>query len=474
MKPLHWLVIAGICFSCQGPREVEYKKTMADPAFSKAEVITVDALRGLDRKTAGTLDRWGGYDHVEPDAIVSTNPAGFWRTGRYKGRWVMVDPDGHIALLHGINGVIQDRGKVQNTPRTNALFDRTFKDVSAWSQYAGDLLARYGFNFFSFNGNKDYDNTEEIYHLGSDPVLSEVIFVSFLHGFDRHFDRAQANVCVNLFDPDYLDYLDEKAERLTRPYVNRPHFIGYYTDNEIQFRWVKDNHPGVYLKDWLSFECRPDQPRALAYAKAYAQQFLRGKYGVEPLPENITPAMEDAFLQDVCDYYYKTASEALRKHDPNHLVLGSRIHGRPQQLPQVVGACAKYCDVVSINLYHVWEPNDDYFIDKFKPWTATCSKPFLISEFYTRDGTRSFAGEPYANAGEGGGWIVKGQKARGAYYQNFTRKLISYDDCVGWQWFQLTDDDYKGYGWNNKGVIAPDYTPYGGCLKQMARLHRNI
>ena len=474
MNVLNWLLAAGLFFSCQGAGQVEYKETMAEGAFKKASVITVDRMKGLDKQSVNTFDRWGGLKGVLPDEVVSTNPEGFWRTGKFKGRWVMVNPDGNVTLLHGINGVIQDRGKIQNTARTNALYDRSFNNVSEWSRFARDLLVKYGFNFFSFNGNRAFDNTDEIYNCGSDSVLSEVVFASFLHGFDPRFDRTKANVCVNLFDPDYLDYVDKKAEMLTGEYRDRPHFIGYYTDNEIQFRWLRDNKPGIYLKDWISFGSSPEQPRAYAYAKAYAQAFMKERYGVEPTLENITPEMEDAFLQEVCEYYYKTASEALRKHDPNHLVLGSRIHGCPQQLRQVVSACARYCDVVSINVYHVWEPDDDYFIDKYKPWTAECPKPFLVSEFYTRDGTRQFDGEPYANAGEGGGWIVKSQKARGEYYQNFTRKLISYGDCVGWQWFQFTDDDYKGYGWNNKGVIAPDYTPYVDCLQSMALLHWNI
>lgn len=474
MKLSSLILAASICLSCSGVRMVEYKKTMGTAAFDKAVTITVNDLKGLDKKTANTFDRWGGLDGVKPDEIVSSNPEGFWRTGKYKGRWVMVNPDGNVTILHGINGVIQDKGKVQNTPRTNALFDKRFNDVSEWSCYARDILVGNGFNFFSFNGNKNYDNTEEIYNYGSDAVLSEVTFMSFLGSFGGRLNKSKANACIMLFDPDFLSYIDKRAEMLTRDYKDRANFIGYYTDNEIQFRWMKDNKPGIYLKDWLAYGDSEDLPRAYSYAKAYAQKFIREKYGLEPTIDIITPEMEDAFLQDVCEYYYKAVSEAIRRHDPNHLVLGSRIHGCPQQLPQVVRACAKYCDVVSINVYHVWEPNDDYFVDKYKPWTADTPKPFMVSEFYTRDCTRQQDGEPYANDGEGGGWIVKGQKSRGLYYQNFTRKLISYDDCIGWQWFQFTDDDYKGYGWNNKGVISPDYQTYDDCLKLMAQLHWNI
>ena len=196
MKPVCLLIAASVLLSCQVVRQIEYKKTMDTPAFSKAEVIPVDALKDLDKKSANTLDRWGGLAGVRPDEIVSTNPEGFWRTGRYKGRWVMVNPDGNVTLLHGINGVIQDRGKIQNTPRTNALYDRRFKDVSEWSRYARDLLVGNGFNFFSFNGHKEFDNTEEIYNLGRDAILSEVIIVSMLKRFDRGFDQTKANVCA--------------------------------------------------------------------------------------------------------------------------------------------------------------------------------------------------------------------------------------------------------------------------------------
>lgn len=72
---------------------------------------------------------------------------------------------------------------------------------------------------------------------------------------------------------------------------------------------------------------------------------------------------EVAFRAYVADYYFRTASEALRRYDPNHLILGSRLHGFPKYDEITVRACARYCDAISINYYGVWTPEEKYMRD---------------------------------------------------------------------------------------------------------------
>ena len=55
--------------------------------------------------------------------------------------------------------------------------------------------------------------------------------------------------------------------------------------------------------------------------------------------------------------YFRIVSHAIKKYDPNHLVLGSRFHGKALRLPEVLQGAGPYVDVVSINLYHVWTPD---------------------------------------------------------------------------------------------------------------------
>ena len=468
---------------------IEYKTKGTEPTFSKVtNNISVDGMNWLPKLNVDTHDRYGGYDGVKPTEICSSNPEGYWRTGKYNGRWVMVNPDGNVTILHGCNGVAPDPMKGQTNGRTQDLYKKHFSSTEEWSRYANALLTEYGFNFYSLNPQRIRntrlhvsENDSKVMH-GHTPgkQLGEVAFCFILRTFQwdyysltkTSFDMADASQFTLMFDPDYLSYIDELAKDCAALYKDDKDFIGYYLDNELRFMIAGNTSPDIDLKDWLNITTASNKPRAYKYAKEYAEKFMRDR-GVEPLVSNVTTALNNAFLLDVSEYYYKTASEAMRRHDPNHLILGTRLHGRPLTHQQVHEACAKYCDVISVNMYGMWEPQDSYFNTNYKSWIKY-DKPCFVTEFYTRDLNKKFEGELYSGTGEGGGWYLKGDVARGQHYQNFVRKLISYNHCIGWQWFQFTDDYSETNGWNNKGLISPDYVPYVEILKLMRQSHWNI
>ena len=468
---------------------IEYKTKGTDASFSKyTKNLSVDGMNWLPKLNVDTHDRYGGYDGVKPTEICSSNPEGYWRTGKYNGRWVMVNPDGNVTILHGTNGVAPDAMKGQTSGKTQALYNARFSSTEEWSRYANSLLTEYGFNFYSLNpqrirNTRNYvsENDSKVMH-GHTPgkLLGEVAFTFILRTFQwdyyqltkTSFNMEDASQFTLMFDPDYLDYIDKLAADAAALYKNDRDFIGYYLDNELRFMIAGNTSPDIDLKDWLKIPTDSGKPRAYQYAKAYAEKFMRDN-GVEPLEANVTTALNNAFLLNVSEYYYKTASEAMRRHDPNHLILGTRLHGRPLTHQQVHEACAKYCDIISVNMYGMWEPQDSYFITNYKSWIKY-DKPCFVTEFYTRDLEKRFEGELYSGTGEGGGWYLKGDVARGLHYQNFVRKLISYNHCIGWQWFQFTDDYAETNGWNNKGLISPDYKPYLEILELMRQLHWNI
>ena len=468
---------------------IEYKTKGTDGYFSKyTKNVSVDGMNWLPKLNIDTHDRYGGYDGVKPTEICSSNPEGYWRTGKYNGRWVMVNPDGNVTILHGTNGVAPDPMKGQTNGRTQALYKAHFSSTEEWSRYANALLTEYGFNFYSLNPqrirntrNFVSENDSKVMH-GHTPgkLLGEVAFTFILRTFQwdyysltkTSFNMEDASQFALMYDPDYLDYIDKLAADAAALHKDDRDFIGYYLDNELRFMIAGNTSPDIDLKDWLKFPTDSGKPRAYKYAKEYAEKFMRDR-GVEPVEANVTTSLNNAFLLDVSEYYYKTASEAMRKHDPNHLILGTRLHGRPLTLPQVHEACAKYCDIISVNMYGMWEPQDSYFNTNYKSWIKY-DKPCFVTEFYTRDLEKKFEGELYSGTGEGGGWYLKGDVARGLHYQNFVRKLISYNHCIGWQWFQFTDDYSETDGWNNKGLISPDYLPYLDILKLMRQVHWNI
>ncbi len=96
--------------------------------------------------------------------------------------------------------------------------------------------------------------------------------------------------------------------------------------------------------------------------------------------QQITDEHREEFAGVVAERYYKVVSEAIRKYDPNHLYLGSRLHGKPKFIRQIVEAAGRYCDVVAINYYGAWTPSEK----TMKHWGEWAQKPFIITEFFIR------------------------------------------------------------------------------------------
>jgi len=81
-----------------------------------------------------------------------------------------------------------------------------------------------------------------------------------------------------------------------------------------------------------------------------------------------------AFTRRFSEAYFRTVAEALRRHDPDHLYLGSRF---AWPTPEAVEACAHSCDVVSFNRYRRSIAGDE----EWRRFHAL-DKPALIGEFH--------------------------------------------------------------------------------------------
>ena len=73
----------------------------------------------------------------------------------------------------------------------------------------------------------------------------------------------------------------------------------------------------------------------------------------------------------------------------------------------------------------------------------------------------------------GGGWLVRTQKNRGEFYQNFCLRLLETRNCAGWMHFEY-NDGYGGTADSNKGLVSVEYTPYADYLNLARELHTNL
>jgi hypothetical protein len=156
--------------------------------------------------------------------------------------------------------------------------------------------------------------------------------------------------------------------------------------------------------------------------------------------------------------YYRITNEAIKKYDPNHLYLGSRLHGGALSKPSIYVEAGKYVDIISINCYNVWTPSKA----SMDMWSAG-NKPFFITEFYAKSEDSGLLNE------SGAGWLVPTQLDRAKFFENFTLALIEHPGCVGFHHFKYIDDDGS-----NKGLVNEAFKWYDILKNSFFKVARDI
>ena len=260
-----------------------------------------------------------------------------------------------------------------------------------------------------------------------------------------------------MFVPGFEAYSAKLAEESYAKYKDDPYLLGVFSDNEII--WPE-------LEKFLKLDCNDPLLKASHDA---AVDWLRKRRKTDDVsPESITLLERLEFSAYAFEYYYRIVSKAIRRVLPNHMYLGSRLHGACCQNPLIVQSCGRYADVVSINYYNSWHP------DAIESWEKISGRPMMVTEFYTKG---EDSGLPNTT---GAGWIVPTQADRGRFYQNFILGLLESKGCVGWHWFKYMDNDpdnLKAEPSNldsNKGIIRVDFSPYPSLLKAMKEINCEI
>ena len=132
-------------------------------------------------------------------------------------------------------------------------------------------------------------------------------------------------------------------------------------------------------------------------------------------------------------------------------------------------AAGRNLDIIAINHYGVWDPDDG--VVQYALWSG---KPVMISEFYAKAADSGFA-----NTG-GAGWLVPTQADRGLFYETFALGLLQSKACIGWHWFKYQDNDptdTRADASNldsNKGIVDSQYAPYSALVDQMRDLNTRV
>lgn len=407
---------------------------------------TVDLVPGFDPKPEDTgLDEYGGLK-TRPLA----RPTGFFRVQRDADRWWFVDPLGNAFVNMAVVSV-----SPYSTTSTQATLKAKFGDNAQWAAKTTDWLRELG-----FNGTGAWSSVEPL-RKAPKPLTYTPVW-NFMSGYGKKRGGTSSQPghtgypkdCIFVFDPAFETFCDEFAKKLEAT-KDDPNLLGHFTDNELPF-------PPDALDKYLSL---PEGDAGRLFAEKWvAEQKQAGTIG----EGGGMVSARKAFLELMARRYFDVTTKAIRKVDPNHLILGCRFltYSAPNA-PVFRAAGAGGVDVVSVNYYNAWTPAPK----ALDSWAAWSGRPILITEWYVKGEDTGLANK------SGAGWNVKNQTDRGRFYQNFTLGLLKSKNCVGWQWFMYKDNDptdLKTDASNrdsNKGIVSIQYEPYESLTSRMSQLN---
>jgi hypothetical protein len=162
----------------------------------------------------------------------------------------------------------------------------------------------------------------------------------------------------------------------------------------------------------------------------------------------------------------ETIIAAVRKYDPNHLVLGVRFAGKPPEQWIKLGSLF---DVFSVNVYTAAFAPDAATI---KEYSEKSGRPVIIGEFTAPAPGRGLQGLFY------GVHKVRDYAERGVAYRYYVENSAASPYIVGTHWFQLVDDLPTGRPHDqerlNYGFINVIDEPYEDLVEAARETHLRL
>ena len=352
------------------------------------------------------LDKYGGW--AKGPKFQAT---GFFRTQKVKGKWWLVDPDGNLFFSHGIDCVrmtdstpIEERESwFENPPWQSPEFQgfisrgRAIKDyyanrtVKCFPFAGANLVRKYGENWRqiysdlmhkrlrSWGLNTIGNWSDEQVRLMRKTAYTDSIGSGRtppIQGSEGYWGKFP-----DVFDPSFKRNLKESMASKKGKSAGDPWCIGYFSDNEMS--WGDE-----YSLSIGALKSPTEQP-----AKKVFIENLKAKYNsIEALNKvwgtkyesweelsksqnapDKTKAKDDllSFYTTIAEEYFKTVRETIKEVAPQQLYLGCRFAWVNQLAAK---AAAKYCDVVSYNIYR----RD---VRDFK-FNGEADVPLIIGEFH--------------------------------------------------------------------------------------------
>jgi hypothetical protein len=379
---------------------------------------------------------------------TSAGATGYFRVERVDGRWWFVDPDGHLFLSTGVNGVgttsatrVEGReglfaalppAQLSGGGRGASFYTWNLQRRHGegwrpkWAEMAGRRLAAWGFNSIHYWGPR-----------AAAPGAEEprVPYAQML--------RWQLGPTImgmpDVYGADFERRVDEAAAAQLEPRSRDALMLGYFIGNEPSWPGREPQFVDLLLS----------APGSAMQARAKAH-----------LAGGDTPERRKAFVISAFHRYLEVVNAAVRRHAPNHLNLGIRFGGDP---PEEVLEAARGFDVFSTNIYRYTAPRAT--LDRLYELTG---RPMLLGEFHIGVPERGLAPGLVQAAN---------QEERAVAYRYYVEQAMSHPGMIGTHWFQWVDQPATGRndGENyNIGFVDVVDRPYAELVAAAKTTHARL
>ncbi len=442
---------------------------------------------------------------------LAQQATGYIHVEQIDGVWWFVNAEGEKFVSIGVNHIEPHLWLAPyNKPATLKKYGADMVDAGGHFQTDGEAAKKWidaqvktarqlGFNTFGKHTHPAIDPRlyrQQIYYIAS-------LNTAPLAGWQQRHGRGPR---PDVFSADFRSFVEARVKQVTTLHKDQPRLIGYlYTDvpswvmgrgeqleqnnTTMIYPWINailplgESSPGKMR--WLE-HLASRYPNAEAAAKTWDMP-ISPTYGVSwaemarqvdwTKPNDVAAAKKDmaSFMPVIAKQWYAMHEKILRRHDPNHLILGDK-NMVMWHYDFVLPAIKEHVDVVCVQAYGPWE-KDKKLSDMIYEATG---KPI-----FNGDGCFGYAGP---NQQE---WGVKGFRTgaksieeAASLYEGMLRGMMSTPYYIGWhhcgyleQWDAAERGDSPR---NENGFLDPFEMPrtqWTSILKsvnpQAAKLHES-
>lgn len=457
-------------------------------ADAKAEETASPAMK------EPVLDRFGGFPGSgERLGLSKTGYFHVERKGK-PGQWWLVDPDGNAFFHLGVCGfgpnddytyVKGREGIYEWLPKAEGEFASAFRpgDGDAhFSFHLANQIRKFGRPYtpddytarmiarvrkWGFNSAGAFSPMPQTAQQAARFPYVGHLPINAWEGVAR---IPGAHEVWDPYDPATARKIAENLARDVPKQANDPLLIGWFIVNEPRYDALPTVIPALPAHHACKQQFAGRLQKKYGTAEAFNAAWRTHVASLDELAgQALAPSTEAAtadvaaFVAEFLETYFAQVANELRKHDRNHLLLGSRLQPVTIEDEALCRIMGRHLDVISYNYYSYGV--DRSALRRLHQWAG--EKPFLLSEFFWASSKDS---------GLIGGREVDSQRERGLAYRNYVEQSAALGFVVGIEWFTLVDQAttgrwfsrYNGESYNT-GLFSVADRPWLDMLAEMGK-----